>query len=157
MKTWPKPLRLLGCLLAVPGVLLLVVVLFLLGQEAVDAAQARLTGNTRVTITWPAYWGCDEFNEAYVIQHIEHPNAVARWLFRDETHLKPYPAGHYLDTTDFTRYYTRLGLSRKDTIVVRGHFGDDINVGESGYTCEAIPYFTVDAIYTRRGRLLRRF
>lgn len=158
MSRWPRPLRWLGCLLSVPGILLLLGLLWLAGQAAVDAAQARLTANTRVTISWPAGWGCDEYHEAYVIQRIEHPNAVARWLFRGETLLKPYPAGRYLDTTDFTRYSTRLGLSREDTLVVRGHFGDDVNVGDPGLTeCEAIPYFTVEALYTRRGRLLRRF
>lgn len=157
MKTWPLPLRIIGYVLCVPGLLLLAL-LFLAGQKSIDAAQVRLTANTRVTISWPAHWGCDEFDEAYVIQHIEPPNAVARWLFTGETLLKPYPAGYYLDTTDFTRYYTRLGLRREDTVIVRGHFGDDINVGDPGLTeCEAIPYFAVDAIYTQRGRLLRRF
>lgn len=157
MKTWPKPLRILGYVLSVPGALLLLGLLFVAGQAAVDAAQARLTANTRATITWPVAWGCDEFHEAHAVLRIEHPNAVARWLFAGETHLKPYPAGRYLDTTDFSRYYLPLGLRREDTVVVRGHFGADVSVGESGYTCAAIPYFAVDAIYTRRGRLLRRF
>ncbi|OON67088.1 hypothetical protein [Hymenobacter sp. CRA2] len=152
-------LKAFGCLLAIPLILLLLVVLFGLGQAAVDAVQARVTAGTRVTISWPSQWGCDEFYEAYQMHRIEHPNALARWLFKGETLLVPYPVGRYNDTVAFHRYYSRLGLPAEDTIVVRGHFGDDVNVGERGlmYSCEAIPYFQVDAIYTQRGKLLRRF
>jgi hypothetical protein len=131
------------------------------GAEAtVDALQHRLLPPTRITITWPSAWGCDEFNEAYRVVKIEYPNSLMRRLFQGTTLLVPYPSGRYGDTTAFHRYYRQyVADGPLDTVIVRGRFGYDIGVGERGllYQCEDIPYFDVSAVYSKKGKLLKRF
>lgn len=149
-----------GCVVAIPVLLIIGVLLYREGGEAVDDLQHRLLPPARVTITWPSEWGCDEFQEAYRVVKIEYPNSVVKRLFSGTSLLVPYPTEKAGDTTAFYRYYQQqLRHGRLDTVVVRGRFGYDVGVGERGllYQCDDIPYFDVSAVYSTKGKLLRRF
>jgi hypothetical protein len=145
-----------GCL----WVLFALILLFALYQVSLQAAY-RFSKPARTVITWPSQWGCDEFNEAYKVVQVESPNSLIRWLHGNEQFIVTYPAGRYRDTTQFHRYYAHLVRWRQeDTVVVSGRFDNNtINVGEpSGmYQCDPIPYFKVQNIYSKNGKLLKRF
>jgi hypothetical protein len=116
--------------------------------------------DTRVTITWPGDWACDEYQESYKVVKVEYPNILVRWLYKDHPRIVPYPAGRYGDTTAFYRYYhQQVKDGRNDTVVVRGRFGYEIGVGERGvlYQCDDIPYIEVRTIYSIRGKVLKQF
>jgi len=149
------------CLAAVAASVLLV----LLINSAFDAAY-KLSRPSRVVITWPSDWGCDEFHEAYTVIRVEPSNSFIRYQHGKEDFIVPYPIDRYRDTTQFHQYYARLvKLGQADTVVVSGYFGATISVGEGGsygggggmYACDPIPYFKVLAIYSKRGKLLKRF
>jgi hypothetical protein len=155
-----RVLLVIGGVLALPLLFVVGVVLYRGGGATVDALQHRFLPPARITITWPSAWGCDEFNEAYRVVKVEYPNSLMRRLFQGTTLLVPYPSGHYGDTTAFHRYYQhQVAQGRYDTVIVRGRFGYEIGVGERGllYQCEAIPYFEVSAVYSKKGKLLKRF
>ena len=150
----------MGCLVAIPVLLFIIVLLYREGGEAVDHLQHRLLPPARVTITWPSEWGCDEFQEAYRVVKIEYPNSVVKRLFSGTSLLVPYPTEKAGDTTAFYRYYQQqVRHGRLDTVVVRGRFGYDVGVGEGGllYQCDDISYFDVSAVYSTKGKLLKRF
>lgn len=73
----------------------------------------------------------------------------------------PYPVDHYRDITQFHRYYAHLVRWRQEgTVIVSGRFDNNtINVGEpsSMYQCDPIPYFKVQSVYSKSGKLLKRF
>jgi hypothetical protein len=149
------------CLAAIAAFVLLVVLV----NAAFDAAY-KFSRPSRVVITWPSDWGCDEFHEAYTVIRVEPSNSFIRYQHGKEEFIVPYPVGHYRDTTQFYQYYARLvKLGQADTVVVSGYFGETISVGEGGsygggggmYACDPIPYFEVLSIYSKRGKLLKRF
>ena len=150
-----------GCV-AIPVILALV---FALYREAFDVAY-RLSGPSRVVIIWPSDWGCDEFHEAYTVLHVRPANSFIRLFHKDESFIVPYPSGHYRDTTQFYAYYAQaVKWQQEDTVIVSGYFGDVVSVGEGGsygggggmYACDPIPYFRVQNIYSKRGRLIKHF
>ena len=129
-------------------------------------AAYRFSRPSRVVITWPSDWSCDEFNEAYQVIKVEPSNSFIRLQHGGESFIVPYPTGRYRDTTRFHQYYARLVKQGKaDTIIVSGYFGETISVGEGGaygggggmYACDPIPYFRVQNIYSKRGKLLKHF
>ncbi|WP_019949525.1 hypothetical protein [Hymenobacter aerophilus] len=157
---WKRSLKFIAWLFAVPVLLVVGLLLYGAGGGAVDALQHRFLPPARVTITWPSDWGCDEFQEAYRVVKIEYPNSLVRRLFSGTSFLVPFPSGNARDTTAFYRYYQHLVRhGRLDTVVVRGRFGYDIGVGERGllYQCDDIPHFDVSAVYSKKGKLLKRF
>ncbi|RSK47493.1 hypothetical protein [Hymenobacter rigui] len=146
--------------LAIPVLLLLSLWLYRAGGGLVDDLQHRFLPPTRVTVTWPSEWGCDEFQEAYRVVKIEYPTSAVRRLFFGTSLLVPYPRGKAGDTTAFYRYYQhRVRHGKVDTVVVRGRFGYDIGVGERGmlYQCDDIPYFDISEVYSTKGKILKRF
>jgi hypothetical protein len=153
-------LLVIGCVLALPLLFVMGMLLYSGGEATVDALQHRLLPPTRITIAWPSKWECDEYHEAYRVVKIEYPNSLVRRLFQGTTLLVPYPSGRYGDTTAFHRYYRQqVAYGRLDTVIVRGRFGYDIGVGERGllYQCEDVPYFDVNAVYSKKGKLLKQF
>jgi len=157
---WKRSLIFIACVVAVPVLLFVGLLLYRAGERAVDALQHRFLPPVRVTIAWPSEWDCDEFQEAYRVVKIEYPNSLVRRLFSGTSLLVPFPSGNAHDTTAFYRYYQhRVRNGRLDTVVVRGRFGYDIGVGERGllYQCDDIPHFDVSAVYSTKGKLLKRF
>jgi hypothetical protein len=154
-----RALFFVGVLLAIPLLLFVGLLLYRGGQGAVSALQHQFLPPTRVTLVWPSHWDCDEYQEAYSVLKIEYPNSVVRYLFKRTSLLVPYPRGRSGDTTAFYRYYSQqLRHGRLDTVIVRGRFGYDIGVGEPGiFQCDAIPYFDVSELYSKRGKVLKRF
>ena len=156
-KKWLKGL---GCLVGTPFVLIVALVIYSVGKSLYAEAQIRFFAPTRLTATWPSNWGCDEFNEAYQVSQIKYPNSFVRWQQKGTTLIVPYPKYRRHDTTAFHSYYKDLvKAGREDTVILRGHFGYSIGVGERGwmYQCEDIPYFEVQDIYSKKGRLLKHF
>ncbi len=151
----------LGCI-SVVAALILVYVLY----SRAFAIAYRLSGPSRVVITWPSGWGCDEFNEAYPVVRVSPSNSFIRLFHGHEAFIVPYPNGHYRDTARFHSYYAHLVKWRQeDTVIVSGYFGNTMSVGEGGsyggggglYACDPIPYFRVQNIYSKRGKLLKHF
>ncbi|MGI4874755.1 MAG: hypothetical protein ACRYFX_26670 [Janthinobacterium lividum] len=149
------------CLSVVAALILILVLL----NVAFEAAY-RFSRPSRVVITWPSGWGCDEFSEAYKVIRVEPSNSFMRYQHGKQDFIVPYPAGRYRDTTEFHHYYAGLvKLGQADTVIVSGHFGETISVGEGGaygggggmYACDPIPYFKVQNIYSKHGKLLKHF
>ena len=149
---------------------LFIIAVFILGIELYDFALKKIykfSRPSRVMITWPSDWGCDEFNDAYQIIKIEPSNSFIRQRHKGDSFMVPYPTGRSRDTTKFYRYYADLvKMGNVDTVIISGHFGEIISVGEGGsygggggmYACDPpMPYFKVQNIYSKRGKLLRHF
>ncbi|WP_324680184.1 hypothetical protein [Hymenobacter sp. GOD-10R] len=148
-----------GDLLALPILLFVGLVLYRGAEGAIAAFQHRFLPPTRMTIVWPSEWECDEYHQAYRVLKMDYPNSLVRYLFHGTSLLVPYPRGRAQDTTAFYRYYQQqVRHGRRDTVVVRARLGYDIRVGEPGLDhCPDIPYVDVSAVYSKRGKLLKRF
>ena len=153
--------RQLGCI----TIMVALILVYVLYSGAFNIAY-RFSGPSRVVITWPSTWGCDEFHEAYPVIRVSPSNSFIRIFHSKEKFIVPYPAGHYRDTTRFHQYYAHLVKSgQEDTVIISGYFGETMSVGEGGaygggggmYACDPIPYFKVQNIYSKRGKLLKHF
>ena len=151
----------LGCV----SVIVALILVYVLYSGVFDIAY-KLSGPSRVVITWPSRWGCDEFNEAYTVVRVSPSNSFIRLFHSNEKFIVPYPTGHYRDTTQFHKYYAHSVKSgQEDTVIVSGYFGEIMSVGEGGsygggggmYACDPIPYFKVQNIYSKYGKLIKHF
>jgi hypothetical protein len=149
-----KPLGLRGTL----GIILVLCLLYVGGGPLIQEVKYRVCPPIRVYISQPG-WGCDDYGESFTINKTEYPTYWAKQVFPREAYLKPFPRGQRGDTSAFRRYYARMLSQPEDTILLVGKFGLKTVVGEHTLfgQCDPIPYFEAQTIYTKRGRLLKRF